>query len=127
MSAWRMVQDSNLRELGIRVNAVSPGVIKMPMHSAETHAQHAKMHPLGPIGEVSEIVGAILYLASLRVLRARTLEPAWARKRAESARKRSSVEGVWCTTSVGLTGMDEPVNQIGAAGASDRTRGTPVI
>ena len=44
MSAWRMVEDSNLRELGIRVNAVSPGVIKMPMHSVETHAQLAKMH-----------------------------------------------------------------------------------
>ena len=53
-----------LRELGIRVNVVSPGVIKMPMHSVETHEQLAKMHPLGRIGEVSEIVGAILYLKS---------------------------------------------------------------
>jgi NAD(P)-dependent dehydrogenase (short-subunit alcohol dehydrogenase family) len=64
MSAWRIVQDSNLRELGIRVNAVSPGVIKRPMHYVETRAQLAKMHPLGRIGEVSEIVGAILYLES---------------------------------------------------------------
>jgi NAD(P)-dependent dehydrogenase (short-subunit alcohol dehydrogenase family) len=62
LSHARVADDAgfNLRELGIRVNAVSPGVIKMPMHSVETHAQLAKMHPLGRIGEVSEIVGAIL-------------------------------------------------------------------
>jgi NAD(P)-dependent dehydrogenase (short-subunit alcohol dehydrogenase family) len=49
---------------GIRVNAVAPGVIKTPMHPVATHAQLAKLHPLGRMGEVSDIVGAILYLES---------------------------------------------------------------
>jgi NAD(P)-dependent dehydrogenase (short-subunit alcohol dehydrogenase family) len=49
---------------GIRVNAVSPGIIKTPMHAVETHAQLAEMHPLGRMGEISDIVGAILYLES---------------------------------------------------------------
>ena len=49
---------------GIRVNAVAPGVIKTPMHPVETHAQLAKLHPLGRMGEISDIVGAILYLES---------------------------------------------------------------
>jgi NAD(P)-dependent dehydrogenase (short-subunit alcohol dehydrogenase family) len=49
---------------GIRVNAVAPGVIKTPMHSAETYDQLAAMHPMGRMGEISDIVGAILYLES---------------------------------------------------------------
>jgi NAD(P)-dependent dehydrogenase (short-subunit alcohol dehydrogenase family) len=51
-------------KLGIRVNAVAPGVIKTPMHRVETHAQLAKLHPLGRMGEISEVVDAILYLES---------------------------------------------------------------
>lgn len=47
---------------GIRVNAVSPGIIKSPMHAPETHATLAAFHPLGRMGEMSDIVGAILYL-----------------------------------------------------------------
>jgi NAD(P)-dependent dehydrogenase (short-subunit alcohol dehydrogenase family) len=47
---------------GIRVNAVSPGIIKSPMHAPETHATLASMHPVGRMGEMSDIVGAILYL-----------------------------------------------------------------
>jgi NAD(P)-dependent dehydrogenase (short-subunit alcohol dehydrogenase family) len=49
---------------GIRVNAVSPGIVKTPMHPAETHAALAAMHPIGRMGEISDIVGAILYLES---------------------------------------------------------------
>ena len=49
---------------GIRVNAVSPGVIKTPMHGVETYAQLDAMHPIGRAGEISDIVDAILYLES---------------------------------------------------------------
>ena len=49
---------------GIRVNAVAPGIIKTPMHSADTHAQLDALHPIGHMGEISDIVGAILYLES---------------------------------------------------------------
>ena len=47
---------------GIRVNAVSPGTIKTPMHSVEDYAQLAALHPVGRLGEISDIVDAILYL-----------------------------------------------------------------
>lgn len=49
---------------GIRVNAVSPGIIKTPMHPSETHEALAAMHPMGRMGEIGDIVGAILYLES---------------------------------------------------------------
>ncbi|MBZ9638806.1 SDR family NAD(P)-dependent oxidoreductase [Streptomyces sp. PSKA30] len=47
---------------GIRVNAVSPGTIRTPMHPAETHEFLAALHPVGRMGEVSDIVDAVLYL-----------------------------------------------------------------
>jgi NAD(P)-dependent dehydrogenase (short-subunit alcohol dehydrogenase family) len=49
---------------GIRVNAVSPGIIKTPMHAENTHAVLAKLHPMQRLGEVQEIVDAVLYLDS---------------------------------------------------------------
>jgi NAD(P)-dependent dehydrogenase (short-subunit alcohol dehydrogenase family) len=49
---------------GIRVNAVSPGIIKTPMHAESTHAALAKLHPMQRLGEVQEIVDAALYLDS---------------------------------------------------------------
>ena len=49
---------------GIRFNAVSPGVIKSPMHPVETHAQLAALHPVGHMGEMSDIADAVLYLES---------------------------------------------------------------
>ena len=47
---------------GIRVNAVSPGIIKSPMHPVATHAQLDGLHPVGHMGEMSDIVDAVLYL-----------------------------------------------------------------
>ncbi|MBN6776170.1 SDR family oxidoreductase [Pseudomonas granadensis] len=47
---------------GIRVNAVSPGIIKTPMHGEETHAALGSLHPMGHMGEIDDIVQAILYL-----------------------------------------------------------------
>lgn len=49
---------------GIRVNAVSPGIIKTPMHGEESHAALDSLHPVGHMGEVQDIVGAVLYLDS---------------------------------------------------------------
>ncbi|MDG3440183.1 SDR family NAD(P)-dependent oxidoreductase [Nitrospirillum amazonense] len=47
---------------GIRVNAVSPGIIKTPMHDPSTHEWLGKQHPVGRMGEMADIVSAILYL-----------------------------------------------------------------
>lgn len=49
---------------GIRANAVSPGIIKSPMHPESTHATLDALHPVGHMGEMSDIVNAILYLDS---------------------------------------------------------------
>ena len=47
---------------GIRANAVSLGVIKTPMHAAETYASLAKLHPIGRMGEIDEVVDAVMFL-----------------------------------------------------------------
>jgi NAD(P)-dependent dehydrogenase (short-subunit alcohol dehydrogenase family) len=47
---------------GVRVNAVSPGIIKTPMHPPEAHQALAALHPMGRMGDVSDIVDAVLYL-----------------------------------------------------------------
>jgi NAD(P)-dependent dehydrogenase (short-subunit alcohol dehydrogenase family) len=50
---------------GIRVNAVSPGIIQAPMHPSDgCEALAGRLTPLGRIGQVSDVVGAILYLES---------------------------------------------------------------
>jgi NAD(P)-dependent dehydrogenase (short-subunit alcohol dehydrogenase family) len=49
---------------GIRVNAVSPGVIQTPMHDPASYAAAATRHPLGRVGHVSDIVDGILFLES---------------------------------------------------------------
>lgn len=49
---------------GIRVNAVSPGVIQTPMHSSESYDALAKLAPIGRVGHISDIVDGILFLES---------------------------------------------------------------
>jgi NAD(P)-dependent dehydrogenase (short-subunit alcohol dehydrogenase family) len=47
---------------GIRVNAVSPGVIQTPTHDPEGYVAEAARHPLGRVGSVSDIVEGVLFL-----------------------------------------------------------------
>lgn len=47
---------------GIRVNAVALGIIRTPMHPPETHADLARLHPVGRMGDIDDVVGAIRYL-----------------------------------------------------------------
>jgi NAD(P)-dependent dehydrogenase (short-subunit alcohol dehydrogenase family) len=47
---------------GVRVNAVSPGIIKTPMHPEENHGFLATLHPMHRTGEIQEVVDAVLYL-----------------------------------------------------------------
>jgi NAD(P)-dependent dehydrogenase (short-subunit alcohol dehydrogenase family) len=49
---------------GIRVNAVSPGIIQTPMHAEETHDFLAALHPVGHMGTIDDIVKGVLYLES---------------------------------------------------------------
>jgi NAD(P)-dependent dehydrogenase (short-subunit alcohol dehydrogenase family) len=50
---------------GIRVNAVSPGIIQTPVHPAESYdALGDRLPPLGRVGQVSDVVDAILFLES---------------------------------------------------------------
>lgn len=58
---------------GIRVNAVSPGVIRTPMHEPETYETLAALHPMGRLGEISDIVGAVMYLENAPFVTGETL------------------------------------------------------
>jgi NAD(P)-dependent dehydrogenase (short-subunit alcohol dehydrogenase family) len=50
---------------GIRVNAVSPGIIQTPMHPPESYAGlGTRLPPVGHVGQVSDIVDGILFLES---------------------------------------------------------------
>jgi NAD(P)-dependent dehydrogenase (short-subunit alcohol dehydrogenase family) len=49
---------------GIRVNAVSPGVIQTPPHAPESYQAAARLAPLGRVGQISDIVDGILFLES---------------------------------------------------------------
>jgi NAD(P)-dependent dehydrogenase (short-subunit alcohol dehydrogenase family) len=50
---------------GIRVNAVSPGIIQTPAHPAESYAGlGARLPPMGHVGQVGDVIGAILFLES---------------------------------------------------------------
>ena len=47
---------------GVRVNAVSLGVIQTPNHDPASYAGLAALHPLGRVGTVGDVVEGVLYL-----------------------------------------------------------------
>ncbi|MGQ0800262.1 MAG: SDR family oxidoreductase [Pseudomarimonas sp.] len=56
--------------IGVRINAICPGVIRTPMFERAVERQLATeeaitaMHPIGRIGEVAEVANAVLFLCS---------------------------------------------------------------
>jgi NAD(P)-dependent dehydrogenase (short-subunit alcohol dehydrogenase family) len=50
---------------GIRVNAVSPGIIQTPVHPPESYTGLGeRLVPLGHVGQVDDVVNAVLFLES---------------------------------------------------------------
>ena len=49
---------------GIRVNAVSPGIIQTQEDAREAYDAVAGLHPLGRVGRISDIVHGVLFLES---------------------------------------------------------------
>ncbi len=49
---------------GLRVNAVSLGVIETPQHDKSSYDGLGALHPVGRVGEIEDVVGGILYLES---------------------------------------------------------------
>jgi NAD(P)-dependent dehydrogenase (short-subunit alcohol dehydrogenase family) len=47
---------------GVRVNAVSLGVIETPIHDPASYTGLAELHPLGRVGDIDDVVDGILYL-----------------------------------------------------------------
>jgi NAD(P)-dependent dehydrogenase (short-subunit alcohol dehydrogenase family) len=58
---------------GVRVNAVSLGVIKTPAHDAGSYEALRSLLPLGRVGEVQDVVDAILYLERATLVTGDTL------------------------------------------------------
>jgi NAD(P)-dependent dehydrogenase (short-subunit alcohol dehydrogenase family) len=58
---------------GVRVNAVSLGVIKTREDDAAAYEQLGGLHPLGHVGEVRDVVDAILYLERATFVTGETL------------------------------------------------------
>jgi NAD(P)-dependent dehydrogenase (short-subunit alcohol dehydrogenase family) len=51
---------------GIKVNAVSPGIIHTPLHSVDSLNFLQQLQPVGRIGEIADVVDAVLYLTDAK-------------------------------------------------------------
>jgi len=49
-------------ERGVRVNAVSPGIMKTPMHDGADESFLDELHPMGRMGEAEDVTRGVLYL-----------------------------------------------------------------
>jgi NAD(P)-dependent dehydrogenase (short-subunit alcohol dehydrogenase family) len=58
---------------GLRVNAVSLGVIKTPAHDPASYTDLGGLHPLGRLGEVADVVEGVLYLEEATFVTGETL------------------------------------------------------
>lgn len=58
---------------GIRVNTVSLGVIKTPLHKPETYGALKNFNPMGRVGEIKEVVDAVLFLTDATFTTGETL------------------------------------------------------
>jgi NAD(P)-dependent dehydrogenase (short-subunit alcohol dehydrogenase family) len=58
---------------GVRVNAVSLGVIKTADHDPASYQGLGSLHPLGRVGEITDVVDAILYLERATFVTGETL------------------------------------------------------
>jgi NAD(P)-dependent dehydrogenase (short-subunit alcohol dehydrogenase family) len=47
---------------GVRVNAVSLGVVRTPQHDEGSYGGMAALHPLGRVGDIRDVVDGVLYL-----------------------------------------------------------------
>lgn len=62
-TAQRVVSEAiEYASCGLRINAVSLGVIKT--HDDSSYAGMGALHPLGRVGEIDDVVGGVLYLES---------------------------------------------------------------
>lgn len=69
----REFADAQCARRAVRVNAVSLGVVKTPVHDAASYKRLDGLHPLGRVGEVAHVVDAILYLGSATFVIGETL------------------------------------------------------
>ena len=58
---------------GLRINAVSLGVIETPGHDPAAYRDLGRLHPVGHVGKVSDVVEAILYLERATFVTGETL------------------------------------------------------
>ena len=58
---------------GIRVNAISPGIIATPVHPADSYEHPGQLPPLGRPGQVSDVVDGVLFLESSPYITGETL------------------------------------------------------